>query len=317
MYMTTTDNSDILASNSISQLSEPIIDASINFVLRGLDTGVNLFERIDFSDISGEILYHQFIAKKQIDASSFNDIFWFRCPSGSFVLDDILDENNFDILYAINYENWNLNLNYSDFTPDNGIDMSYNVIGENIDLYHDNKTIANIGVNRLARQICGMYINANVFQNKETLLNNYKELDASINYLIVSKLKDGGSFEEPLFNSSGKNKNITRCLLETLLETNKMRIQDLIDDAISENNDDIDIVYPWISLKFKPGDKIRHILTYNVEKIVVDYSNVNIRDNINGMHSDQYPNIIAGGNYIDMSNIILTDQHFLIEYEMI
>ena len=76
-------------------------------------------------------------------------------------------------------------------------------------------------------------------------------------------------------------------------------------------------MYPWISLKFKPGDKIRHILTYNVEKIVVDYSNVNIRDNINGMHSDQYPNIIAGGNYIDMSNIILTDQHFLIEYEMI
>lgn len=317
--MTTTDNSDISASNSISQLSEPIIDASINFVLNGLNTGVNLFENIDFTNFSSEILYHHFIAKQEIMIGDLDYIFWFRCPSGSFIIDDLVNENNDEVQYAIISENWKLNLSYSNFKPDSGIDLSYNVIGENIDLYHDKDTIANIGVNRLARQVAGNITSSNIFENKDNLLKNYTDLDVSINNSIKIQLQKGGIFDKPLLNSNQNNVNITRCLLETFLksEINKLRIEELINNAFTGKFEDKGASYPWVPLKFKVGDKLRHILTYNVESIVMNYSNNNIVDPINGLTSNQYPDIIYGGNCIDMSNCILTDQQFLIEYHMI
>tara|TARA_Y100000741_G_scaffold81200_1_gene59513 strand:+ start:4495 stop:5418 length:924 start_codon:yes stop_codon:yes gene_type:complete len=296
-----------------------IVDVSINFTLRGLDTGVNLFERINFGDISGDVIYHHFIAKKQIVAASFDFVFWFRCPSGSFLLDDLLDENKYDTEYAINSENWNVVLSYSDFIPDSGIDLCYNVIGEHIDCYYDKRTIASIGVNRLAKQVSNTYMSSYVFANKDEIIQNYIELDASINDSVLSKLDYGGSFSYPLMNSSDKDKNISRCLLETMLssESNKKRIEDSIEKSMNETNTGQDVGYPWVPLKFLRGDKIRHRLTYNVANIVIDYSNNNVIDTINGMSSEQYPDIIAGGRYIDMSNVVITDQHFLIEYEMI
>ena len=72
----------------------------------------------------------------------------------------------------------------------------------------------------------------------------------------------------------------------------------------------------WVPLNFKAGDKLRHRLTYVVESIVNDYSNVSITDNINHISSDQYPDIIYGGKLSDM-DVVITNQHFLIEYEMI
>ena len=100
-------------------------------------------------------------------------------------------------------------------------------------------------------------------------------------------------------------------------ESNKKRIEDSIEKSMNETNTGQDVGYPWVPLKFLRGDKIRHRLTYNVANIVIDYSNNNVIDTINGMSSEQYPDIIAGGRYIDMSNVVITDQHFLIEYEMI
>tara|TARA_Y100000389_G_scaffold199821_1_gene238961 strand:- start:2274 stop:3191 length:918 start_codon:yes stop_codon:yes gene_type:complete len=304
---------------TITSTQKPPVDASIHFTLRGLDTGVNLFERIELEDISGEIAYHHFIAREQVVAASFDFVFWFRCPSGSFVIEDLLDENRFDTAFAIQSENWRMSLPYSEFLPDSGIDLCYNHIGENIELYSDKDTLANIGVNRIARQVSSNYMNTNIFKNKADLLQNYIELDASINESIVLKLERGGTFDKPLFNSINKENNITRCLLETLLESesSKNRVQSMINTATSKDGNGDVIGNSWVSLKFQKGDKIRHKLTYNVANIVIDYSNNNIIDSINGKRSDEYPNIIAGGSFIDMSSVILTDQHFLIEYELV
>tara|TARA_B100001094_G_scaffold122846_1_gene118597 strand:- start:428 stop:913 length:486 start_codon:yes stop_codon:yes gene_type:complete len=161
-------------------------------------------------------------------------------------------------------------------------------------------------------------MNSYVFENRNELVQQYQELDVSINELIKSKLGDGGSFDNPLSNSSDDDVNITRTLMETMLTSGTLsdRIRNAIDDASGGAYDYIK-PYPWVPLKFKAGDKLRHRLTYVVESIVSDYSNVNITDNINNISSDQYPDIIYGGSLPDMSSVIITDQHFLIEYEMI
>jgi len=310
-------------------------DTAINFVLRGLDTDVDLYEKMDFKDLSSTVIYHHYIARKQVVAASFDFVFWFRCPSGEYVTSQISDNNNdinsiadLDISYAIALEKWNsaIDISYSDFVPDSGIDASYNVIREDISQYYDKNTLGELGVSRMARQVSGSYMNSYVFENRNKLVQQYQELDVSINELIKSKLDNGGSFDVPLSNiSDDDDVNITRTLMETMLVsgTSSDRIKECIDDASGGaydyilNTGNFEGVYPWVPLKFKAGDKLRHRLTYVVESIVNDYSNVNITDNINHISSDQYPDIIYGGSLPDMSSVIITDQHFLIEYEMI
>ena len=300
-------------------------DTAINFVLRGLDTDVDLYEKMDFKDLSSTVIYHHYIARKQVVAASFDFVFWFRVEENTYLTDTIASGSNDinsiadgDISYAIASEKWNsaIDISYSDFVPDSGIDASYNVIREDISQYYDKNTLGELGVSRMARQVSGSYMNSYVFENRNELVQQYQELDVSINELIKSKLDNGGTINNPLSNSSDDDVNITRTLMETMLKsgTSSERIKECIDDARSVSND---IAYPWVPLKFKAGDKLRHRLTYVVESIVNDYSNVNITDNINHISSDQYPDIIYGGSLPDMSSVIITDQHFLIEYEMI
>ena len=303
-----------------------IHDTAINFVLRGLDTDVDLYEKMNFKDLSSVVIYHHYIARKQVLAASFDFVFWFRCPSGQYVTDlisndgdiDSIDEG--DISFAILPDYWNsaVVISYSDFVPDSGIDACYNVIREDISEYYDKNTLAELGVSRMARQVSGSYMNSYVFENRNGLVKQYQELDVSINELIKSKLYNGGTTEYPLTNSSVDDVNITRTLMETMLRsgTSSDRTRECIDDASGGVYNHIR-PYPWVPLKFKAGDKLRHRLTYVVESIVNDYSNVNITDNINNISSNQYPDIVYGGSLPDMSSVILTDQHFLIEYEMI
>lgn len=310
-------------------------DTAINFLLRGLDTDIDLYEKMEFKDISRTVIHHQYIARKQVVAASFDFVFWFRVEPYSYVSDVIASGSNdinsivdADISYAIVSERWNsaVDISYSDFVPDSGIDASYNVIREDISQYYDKNTLAELGVSRMARQVSGSYMNSYVFENRNELVQQYKDLDVSVNELIKSKLDNsGGSFAVPLSNNSFGDENITRNLMKIMLTsgTSSDRIREAIDDASGGtynyviNTGNGEGVYPWVPLNFKPGDKLRHRLTYVVESIVNDYSNVDITDNINNISSNQYPDIIYGGTLSDMSNVVITDQHFLIEYEMI
>ena len=310
-------------------------DAAINFLLRGLDTDIDLYEKMEFKDISRTVIHHQYIARKQVVAASFDFVFWFRLEPYTYVSDVIASDSNDinsigdgDISYAIVSERWNsaVDISYSDFVPDSGIDASYNVIREDISQYYDKNTLAELGVSRMARQVSGSYMNSYVFENRNELVQQYKDLDVSVNELIKSKLDNsGGSFAVPLSNNSFGDENITRNLMEIMLTsgTSSDRIREAVNEASGGiYNDEINTgdgegVYPWVPLNFKPGDKLRHRLTYVVESIVNDYSNVDITDNINNISSNQYPDIIYGGTLSDMSNVVITDQHFLIEYEMV
>ena len=310
-------------------------DTAINFVLRGLDTDIDLYEKMEFEDSSSNVIYHHYIAKQQIIAASFDFVFWFRCPSGVYITNLIANDGNDinsildgDISFAISSENWikNVDIQYSNFVPDSGIDASYNVIREDISRYYDKNTVAELGVSRLARQVSGSYMNSYVFENKYELVQQYKELDVEINQLIRNKMNNsGGNFSNPLSNSSTEDENITRSLMTTMLTSGQSANR--IRDALSEASDGVyDGAYNgiydqlmnegWVPLNFKAGDKLRHRLTYVVESIVNDYSNVSITDNINHISSDQYPDIIYGGKLSDM-DVVITNQHFLIEYEMI
>ena len=302
-------------------------DTAINFVLRGLDTDIDLYEKMEFKDPSSNVIYHHYIAKKQIIAASFDFVFWFRCPSGEYITNLIANNNNEinsivdgDISFAILSSNWNNNADiiYSDFVPDSGIDASYNVIREDISEYYDKNTLADLGVGRLARQVSGSYMNSYVFENKNQLVQQYKDLDVEVNQLIRDKMDNsGGNFSNPLSNSSTEDENITRSLMQTMLTSGHSadRIRDAINEASGGIYDDM-AGQGWVPLNFKAGDKLSHRLTYVVESIVDGYTNVNITDSINNVSSNQYPDIIYGGTLSDM-NVVITNQHFLIEYEMI
>ena len=105
--------------------------------------------------------------------------------------------------------------------------------------------------------------------------------------------------------------------MQTMLTSGQSadRIRDAINEASGGIYDDI-AGEGWVPLNFKAGDKLSHRLTYVVESIVDGYTNVNITDSINNVSSNQYPDIIYGGTLSDM-NVVITNQHFLIEYEMI
>lgn len=299
-----------------------VSDTAVHFVLRGLDTESALYEKMEFIDQSN-IIYHHYIAKKEVVAASFDFVFWFNI-SGDNIMETIVNNDNINsindisnILFAVDYTKWNNNIDisYSEFVPDSGIDACYNVIREDIYSYYDKSTVAELGVSRMARQISGSYVNCNLFGNKTDLINHYIELDTSINVLVRDKLSNGGSWDNPLDNYSTGDNNITRNLMETILRSGSDRIRECIMEASGGNYYPS---YPWVPLKFQPSDKLRHRLTYSVESIVEDYSNVNITDSINHISSDQYSDIIYGGNLElqDMSSVVLTDQHFLIEYQM-
>lgn len=293
---------------------------NIEFTLRGLDTGVELTTLAKLREKENEdTVYHHYIMRENFDVEQFNNVFWFR-NNGKELSKDLIEE---ELDYAIAPHNWvtNNNILYSQFKPYSGVDSSKNIIAEDASLYYEKDTVAELGVSRLARQLSGTYVSNDIFENKETILQHYANLDGSLNTIIREKLFNGGTFENPLNNTSLDKKNIVRGLLYNLLNSGDHllinRVFSAINDASggayssiapSDNNNH------WVPINFIAGDKLRHTLSYGVANIVENYTHFNIVDPINGATGEKLPNIVSGGKIHDYHGDFITDQHFVVEY---
>ena len=232
----------------------------VNFVLTGLNTEINLYNKVDYPE---RPTYSEVTAAYTITLNVSEDklrnIFFFKTTNPELTT----DETDNDCEFYCDSVNW----------PD--ISFSEGIIGNflknDTHLYRYN-TLKLFGPCLLANNITGGYNNSDIFKNESELVSQYVTLDTDVSYVgikqqIQSKLNLGGTTEAPLTNINRTHSNISREILNFFLGSSNPDIVQRVHQKIQDASDN-----DWINLCFEPGDIITFYLKYDISLITNENS---------------------------------------------